>query len=425
MPVAHGQTVIVGGGYVGLFAALTLDREGYDRPMLLIDRNPRFNSTPLLYELLSGEMDLSQVGPRYEALLARRRVAFVQDSVSAIDLATRTVHLRSGLRYEYERLVLGVGSTTAYFGIEGACEHALRFRTTEDALNLARHLRGALQQASQTEDTHLRQALLTVLVVGAGPSGVELAATLGDLLPSWYAPLGGNVRELRVVLINRAPQILNGDINVGLRTQAEAALKARTIPVETVLEATVEALGPDWLRYRRHGERGLLDAATIVWTAGIATNPLVQTLPVPPALRDRHDRLVVTETLQLPALPEVFVGGDCAAEPEPLPPTAQVALQQGVGIAHNLLALAEGREPRPITVHLRGSLLKLGVGEAAANLFDRVQLTGTLGHLVREFTYLGLLPTPAHNFKATVDWLTDEVFQYFCNGTSVQPTPGK
>jgi NADH dehydrogenase len=114
--------------------------------------------------------------------------------------------------------------------------------------------------------------------------------------------------------------------------------------------------------------------------------------------------------MQLPEFPEVFVGGDCAALEQPLPATAQVAYQQGAMIAHNLSAIAQGRPPKPVKVALRGTLMKLGLGEGVANLFDRIPITGHAGHLIRQGTYLELLPVYVHNFKATVGWLTDELF---------------
>lgn len=119
----------------------------------------------------------------------------------------------------------------------------------------------------------------------------------------------------------------------------------------------------------------------------------------------------MTSTLQLPDYPEVFAAGDCAAEPEPLPPTAQVAYQQGGAIAENLYQMTRDRPPQPAEVNLRGTLLKLGLEDSAANLFGRFQVTGKLGHLIRQGTYLELLPTPVHNLKVTAQWFKDEIFQ--------------
>jgi hypothetical protein len=134
-------------------------------------------------------------------------------------------------------------------------------------------------------------------------------------------------------------------------------------------------------------------------------------LPILPEYRNRRGQLHVLSTLQLPDFPEVFVGGDAAYVPDtPQPATAQVAYQQGKAIAHNLQALATGRSPTPEPVNLRGTLMKLGLEEGVANLFNRVEIKGELGHLIRQATYLELLPTPTHNVKATAEWFTDSLF---------------
>ncbi|PSN17882.1 hypothetical protein C7271_15395 [filamentous cyanobacterium CCP5] len=174
----------------------------------------------------------------------------------------------------------------------------------------------------------------------------------------------------------------------------------------------------------RDGETQELPTTTTLWTAGTRTHPLIKDLEVSDKHRDRHGRLQVHPTLQLPDHPEVFAGGDCAAEENgSLPPTAQVAYQQGYGIAHNLTSLVQDRPLQPVQVTIRGSLLKLGIRDSAANLFNRFELTGEVGHLIRQGTYLELLPTPVHDFKATADWLTDEIFHRY-HQPATRESPG-
>jgi NADH dehydrogenase FAD-containing subunit len=403
-------TVILGGGFTGLLTALHLCHHRHSRPIILVEQADRFVFKPLLYELLSGEMTDSQVQPRYAELLDCDSITFVQDTVQGIDLHQRQVKLASGLRYTYEHLVLALGSTTNYFDIPGAEDYTFAFRTGEDALSLGRHLRACLQQASQTDDPERRRTLLTVAIAGAGPSGIEMAATLADLLPQWYRKLNGNPEEIQICILNRSQEILKGDINSHLRKVAEKALKQRTVPVQLVAEATVNAIYPECLQYKQQGHEKKIAAATIIWTAGTAVHPLLKELDIPDGGRDRSGRLRIMPTMQLPGFPEVFVGGDNATLDMMLPATAQVAYQQGATIAHNVMAMAQNKPLKPVKVTLRGTLMKLGLGEAAANLFDRFIISGRSGHLIRQGTYLELLPTPVHNFKATVDWLTDEVF---------------
>jgi NADH dehydrogenase len=433
------QTVILGGGFTGLFTALHLSHQHYPRSVILIDQNERFCFKPLLYEYFSGEMEPDQVVPRYSELLNRSGVIFVQDAVQSIDLHQRQIQLVSGDSYAYSNLVLALGSITGYFNVDGAEQNALPFRTQADAIAIDRHLRDCLHRAVQLEDAEQRRNLLTTVIVGGGPSGVEMAATLADLLPQWYEAIGGQRQEVRVVLANHG-DILKGDINSRLRDTAEEALKARAVSVEMLIGAEVTAIRPDSLEYKLNGQPSTLRAGTIIWTAGTNTHPLIKSLPIPDEHRDKHGRLNVLPTLQLPDFPEVFAGGDCAIDlqpetgtgdayehaeqqtdqstsaeahhpqPTPLPPTAQVAYQQGYSIARNLYSLALGYDPKPAKVNLRGTLLKLGMEDAVANLFNKLEITGELGHLIRQGTYLELLPTPIHDFKATTEWLRDEVF---------------
>lgn len=404
-------TVILGAGFTGLLTALHLSRQQYPGSVVLIDRCDRFSFQPLLYDMLSQEMTQQQVHPRYAELLGSQ-VAFVQGTVETINLIERRVKLADGTTYAYDNLVLALGSVVNHFGVEGAREYSLPFRTGQDAIALAQQLRQRLQQARQEPDESTRRRLLTVALVGAGAVGIELAATLADLLPDWYSQLGGNPEELRLILLNRDQQILQDDINRSVHDTAIAALQQRRLAVELRCGYTVTAVGPAELTCQHHNQTEKLPAATVVWAAGVAAHPLIQALPVSAASRDRTGRLLVTPTLQLPDFPEVWAAGDCAVvEDQPLPMLAQVAYQEGKVIAENLIALATNQPLTPAQVNLRGSLLKLGVGEAAANLFGRVEVTGKLGHLVRQGTYLELLPTPQRNLKITVEWLTDELFQ--------------
>lgn len=419
------QTVILGGGFAGLFTALHLSHQHYPRSVILIDQNDRFCFKPLLYEYFSGEMSTHQVMPRYEELLQHSGVMFVQDSIQSIDLDKHHVQLQGGDCYQYSNLVLALGSVSGYFGVTGAEANALPFRTQEDAIALDQHVRDCLQQARQLSDPESRQRALTVVVVGGGPSGVELAATLADFLPLWFAELGGQANEVRVILINHG-DLLEGDVNQQLRITAEQALQERTVPVEVITGAKVTTVHPESLEYQREGQSVTLAAGTVIWTTGTRTHPLIQSLAVSAVHRDHHGRLVVTPTLQLPDFPEVFAGGDCARVQQPdssssgsedattlqsLPPTAQVAYQQGAAIAHNLRALALGYATKPARVNLRGTLLKLGLHNSVANIFNLLEVAGEAGYLIRQGTYLELLPTTMHSFKVTTEWLKDEITQ--------------
>ncbi|MBD2666990.1 FAD-dependent pyridine nucleotide-disulfide oxidoreductase [Richelia sinica FACHB-800] len=414
------QTVIVGGGFTGLFTALHLAHAHYLRSVILIDKNERFCFKPLLYEYFDGEMDSFQVVPRFAELLHGSGVIFVQDTVQSIDLYQKQVKLGSGDAYQYSNLVLALGSVTGYHHVKGAKENAFPFWTQADAIALDKHLRECLHQAVQTEDIEQRRKLLTVVVVGGGPSGVEMAATLADFLPHWYTALGGNPAEIRVILLNHGQEILEGDINDLLRQIAEQELQKRSVKIEIITGAEATAVQAIAIEYKHNNEVKILPTHTTIWAAGTSTHPLIKNLPISQENRDHHGRLLVTPTMQLLDFPEVFAGGDCAdVQDTSLPPTAQVAYQQGANIAQNLKTLALGEDPKPTKVNIRGTLLKLGLNDAAANLFNVFEVTGETAHLIRQGTYLTLLPTPIHDFKAATEWLDEEIFHHHIDSHDV------
>lgn len=404
------RTVIVGGGFTGLFTALHLRHLRYVGQVILIDPSERFAFKPLLFEFLNGQMNADQVWPSYQELLQGSNITFVQDKVEHIDLTGRKVELTSGLHYTYDHMVLALGSIGGYFGTPGAEENSFKFRSGQDVLALRQQLRECLQQASQTKDIKLRRKLLTIAIIGAGPTGVELAATLADWLPGWYAHFGGDPQEIRVVLMNRGANILSGDVNVHLRETALNALQQRAIPVELLMEAPVTALRPGEVEYTHNKQLAVLEAQTIIWTAGTATHPLLKNLAIPEEHRDKHGRPYVVPTLHLVGYPEVFAGGDCVTQLKPKPALAQVAYQQAKAIAHNLVNISAGEVPRVGHVFLRGTLMKMGEAEGAANIFDKYMVVGKMGHVLRHMTYLEMLPTPIHNLKVTGEWLSDEIF---------------
>ena len=411
----NNATVIVGGGFVGLFTALHLAHHRYSEPVILIDKSDRFVFKPLLYEHLTGEMKNLQVFPRYEDLLEGSDVTMVRDEVTNIDLQQRRIELASGSYYDYRYLVLGVGGTQGYLGTEGAKENGFAFRTEEDTVALEKHLRSCLQQATQAE-LKAKKALTTVAIVGAGPSGVEMAATLGDLLPIWYEELGGDITDLRIVLVNHSNQILKGDANSHLQDTAFEALHNRTIPVELLLGAGVTKVTSDRLEYQLKDEdtTKALPAKTVVWTAGTATNPLIEKLPLKDEAKNKHGLPFVNPTLQLPQHPEVFAAGDCAIVKErDYAPLAQIAYQEAATIASNLIALSQNKELHPVDASMRGTLMKLGIRNGVANLFDKVKINGRTGDAIRNVTYLEMLPTPIHDFNATTEWLSEEIFHRY------------
>lgn len=413
MKDSNEPTIIIGGGFVGLFVALHLSQLNYPHPIILIDCKERFVFKPLLYDYLAEQIDDSQANPRYEQLLQGSGVEFIQDRVQKINIESKQVELDHNGSISYKYLVIALGSKTGYFGVEGAQEHTLPFWTRQDASALKIHLQECLRRSLATNNPQERQKLLTVAIVGAGPTGVELTTTLADVLPQWSIKLGGNFEQIRLILINRSSQILS-HASQRLRQAAETALQQRPIAVELQMNASVSAVRLHQVEFQKNNQQHTLQAATVVWTTGSTINPVVESLPISNDYRDQRGRLKVLSSLQLIAHPEIFVGGDCGVNwHQSLPPTAQVAYQQGQAIAQNLLTLAANKTPDMAKVQIRGTMLKLGLEEAAADIFERLLVSGKPAHLLRQGRYLTNLPTPVHNFKATTQWLCEEVLDNF------------
>ena len=404
-------TVILGGGFTGLFTALHLSQQNYRDPVILVDRAERFVFKPLLYDYLTEEMNDSQVNPRYEELLSGSKIQFIRDTVEKIDVDGKQVELANNGSIAYRYLVIALGSQTGHFGIKGAKEHTLPFWNRKDAIALKTHLQDCLKRSLKTDNPQEKQKLLTVAIVGAGATGVELAATLADVLPQWYVKQGGAFEQLRLILINRGEQILDSASN-RLRQAAKAAFFKLPVKVQLELNASVTAVRHQQVEFERDDRKETLEAGTIVWTTGTTVNPVVKALPIADKYRDKKSRLKVLSTLQLIDRPEIFVGGDCAVNwDKSVPATAQAAYQQGSAIANNLQALATDKTPDRANVTMQGTMLKLGLNDAAADLFNRLLIEGKTAHLLRQGRYLTTLPTLARDFKVATQWLSEEVLE--------------
>jgi len=386
--------VIVGGGFGGLYTALALAARKGHPPILLIEPNERFLFLPLLYELFSGELRSWEIAPRYDALLAGKGVAWLQDRVSSINSNTKTVETQSGRQLSFSRLVIATGAATNSFGIPGVEEHSLGFRTLADVEKL--------QQLVAQLRQH-RRPLQRIAVVGAGASGVELACKLADSLE------GAAVVEL----IERGSNLLPAAKSFN-REQAKLALQRKDIRLRCHTE--VVAVGSDHLEL--HGPQGTERLATngVIWTAGLRFEapPIEPKAPAgAKAATGANGRLACQPDLQVLGHPPLFAIGDIAQldSLDPVPTTAQVAFQQADCLAANLLRSLANEPLEPFQFKDLGEMMSLGKGEAALT-GGGFTLAGPAAFQIRRLAYLSRMPGKTHQAKVAAGWLGSAALQW-------------
>ncbi|UFP93104.1 NAD(P)/FAD-dependent oxidoreductase [Gloeobacter morelensis] len=388
------RIVIVGGGFAGLFTALGLEAYPFkdERPeILLIDRSERFVFSPLLYELVSGELATWEVAPRFDELLEGTRVRFVQAEAMGFDFENRIVKLAGGGAESYDRLALTVGGSTPVDVVPGAREHALPFRTLEDAQALIARLKAALDAGADP---------VRVALVGAGASGVELACKLADTLGD----------KGSIVLFDRAADIL-AEFDVPERKMARAELEKRRVRLG--LSTKILWVSDAGLQVETAG-RGAeaIPAEAVLWTVGTAVPGLIKDLDLP---KGPGGRLAVEPTLQVQGHTEIFALGDLAASLDgggkPLGPSAQLAFQQAGYCAWNLWASLSDRPLLAFRYNALGKLLGLGIDSGVASLLGTA-VGGPPAYLIRRLAYLYRMPTDTHRLKVALHWASRPVVRW-------------
>lgn len=356
------RVVVVGAGFGGLWVARGLAR----RPVrvTLIDRNNYHTFFPLLYQVAAAELVPSDIAHPVRSIFRRAHNVHVRMAqMTGLDIDGRAILTDVG-RIEYDYLVLALGSEPSFFGVPGAAEHAFPLRWMADAVPLRHHVLTRFG-AAMTADPQRRARLLTFVVVGGGPTGVEYAGALSELI---FGPLlkdfpGIRRDEVRVELVEASGRLLGG-MPEKLSTYARERLGRRRVRVR--VGTAVEAVERDAVRL---GGGETLPTETVVWTAGVRGDPRVAEWGLPVA---RGGRVPVTEHLCMEAHPEVFVVGDLAYledDGKPLPQVAQVAIQQGRRAAANLRARIAGRPEKPFVYRDPGMLAVIGRNAAVAHVF--------------------------------------------------------
>lgn len=379
---------ILGGGFGGLYTALRLSQlpwEDQSPPeIVLVDRSDRFLFVPLLYELMTGELQTWEIAPPFQELLANTGIRFCQSVVTGVDLEARQVHLQAGGPLEYDRLVLALGGETPLDRVSGSVEYALPFRSIADAYRLEDKLR--LLEASPVDK-------IRVAIVGAGYVGVELACKLADRLGD----------RGRIRLVEQSDQILRTSPEFN-RDSASKALSDRGVWID--LETSVESLTEDAIALVYKGVTDTIPVEIVLWTVGTRVPELISALPLK---QNPRGQLVVTPTLQVVDQPEIFALGDLAdckdAEGQQVPTTAQAAFQQSDCVGWNLWADLRDRPLLPFHYQHLGEMIALGIDSATLTAAG-VKLEGTPAYLARRLAYLYRMPTLEHQVRVGLNWAT-------------------
>ncbi len=363
------RVVIVGGGFGGLNAARALAGAPALR-VTLLDRHNYHLFQPLLYQVATAALSPGDIASPIRWILRHQQnVEVLLAEVTAVDPAARRVNVAGGDPIPYDFLVLAAGSAHAYFGHPEWAARAPGLKTLDDALEMRRRVLLAFEAAEREPDPARQQRLLTFVIVGGGPTGVELAGALAEIARQ---SLVRDFRRIhtdaaRIVLVEGTPDVL-ATFAPPLRGAARRSLERLGVEVRTGLIVT--GVDDEGVTVQAKGEPAAhIPAATVLWGAGVAASPIAQSLGVP---LDRVGRVTPEPTLALASHSNIFVIGDLCAfmqDGRMLPGVAQVAMQQGTHAGRNILRAVANQPPTPFRYRDYGVMATIGRGSAVGDIF--------------------------------------------------------
>jgi NADH dehydrogenase len=393
---------VVGAGFGGLNAARALGRAPVK--VVLLDRNNYHLFQPLLYQVATAGLEPEEIARPARAILRKQRnFDFRMGEVTRVDLAARRLETSAGpIAYDY--LILAPGGETNFFGLESMQRHGLGLKDIPDAIAIRNQVLTAFERAMLEPDAEQRRALLTFIVVGGGPTGVEMAGALSELI--------------RLVLVKDYPRLNIKDVRILLLEATDKLLAA--LP-ERLREAAAKTLWRKWIEVRfsaqvadydgkqirlKSGE--IIPAQTVIWAAGVRASPLNTTLGLPVG---RQGRIAVEPTLQVPGHPEVFIIGDAAyreQDGEPLAMVAPVAIQMGRSVARNIVRMVRQQPLEPFRYKDQGTLATIGRNAAVANVYG-IKATGFIAWVM----WLGIHIIQLIGFRNKLFVLINWAWDYF------------
>jgi NADH dehydrogenase len=392
------QVVIIGGGFAGLAAARRLRRVPCQ--VTIVDRHNHHVFQPLLYQVATAGLSPGDIASPIRWILRKQeRLRVLLATVEHIDTTARQLVLDGGDRLAYDYLIVAAGATHSYFGHDEWSEAAPGLKTLDDALAIRRRLLLAFEEAERELNPVYQRRLLTFVIIGGGPTGVELAGALGEIARQALRAEFDNVdpASARIILIEAGSAILPS-FPEHLRESARVALLRLGISVRVGQPVTKVEPGAVWIGDER------IEAHTILWAAGVAAAPLSRDLG--PNL-DRAGRVIVEPDLSATGHPSVFVAGDLASfshqTGKPLPGVAQVAKQQGTAAAANVARRIAGQPTKPFHYYDPGNMATIGRHAAIAD-FGFMQVSGYLGWLLWLFVHIMFLIGFRNRISVLLQW---------------------
>ncbi len=371
--------VIVGAGFGGMTVASNLKRLNPSLPILVVDSEANFIFKPLMYEVLSEELSMWETAPEFSNIFSNLGITFLRNCLTKIRFDEKILEFSDDLNIGYECLIICTGSLSNNFSVKGVDENCYFFNNFNDLQKLKSFLQ-------KFQNDKIKKNLF---VIGAGPSGVEIACKINDIYKN----------KFDISIVERSNEIL-GRNKIFNREEAEKALERRKINV--LLNSTVQEISDQKISILDDSDIKDLDQDVVIWTAGVKPN-----LPyIDEKVIQKDGRILVNENFQIDNCVNSFAIGDIAIIKgmEDLPLTAQVAMQQGNHLAKNIELLFQEKELLPFNFEDNGEMISLGIGEASISALG-VTLSGKLAFEARRLIYASKMPDISKRLKSTASWL--------------------
>jgi len=390
--------VIIGGGFAGINAAKNLRKT--DAKITLIDKTNHHLFQPLLYQVATAALSPGDIAVPIRAILGdRQNVKVLLGEVTEIHKSEKSLMLKDGRKVDFDYLVLAPGAQYNYFGNKEWEDHAPGLKTISDALEIRERILLSLEEAEQIDDPKLREPYLTFVIVGGGPTGVEMAGAIAEIakrnMMRDYSNFSKN--ETRIFLVEAGPRILNG-YPESLSEKARKTLE--DMGVRVLLDTPVTELGENKVKF----SKGVIETPNLIWAAGVAASPLLSSLETE---QDKTGRVKVNEDLSIPGHPDIFVLGDAAhfkQDGTPLPALAPVAIQQGKYIAKVLKKEATTDNREAFHYIDKGTMATVGRAKAVADIRG-FKFSGFFAWLLWCFVHILFLIGFRNRFKVFVEWV--------------------